>query len=162
MKIYEPRAFTPLLSSPAPSLCLSGSQAQKLPSWAGGPWETGRPEEQLGQPLPLTFIREVLLSRRCPLLVPSPVGCGILERTKECYHKLRSLGRGGGRCRSLRRWENQRCAQAGSADGIWNPERGLGRPTPGEPAPGLTAPDAAGRVWELEGAREAVCPRCLH
>ena len=105
-------------------------------------------------------------SERCRfpkgVLVPSPFGCGILERTKECYHKLRSLGRGGGRCRSLRRWENQRCTQAGSADGIWNPERGLGRPTPGEPAPGLTAPDAAGRVWELEGAREAGCPRCLH
>ena len=92
MKIYEPRAFTTLLSSP--SACkppLPGSQAQKcLLSWVGA---LGNLEGTRSNGAASHLLRS---SDRphCPkgFLIPSPLGCGVIERTTGCYLKLRSLG----------------------------------------------------------------------
>ena len=92
MKIYEPIAFTTLLSSP--SACkppLPGSQAQKrLLRWVGalGNLEGKRSNGAASHLLPSSD------RPHSPegFLIPSPHGCGVTERTKGCYLKLRSLG----------------------------------------------------------------------
>lgn len=92
MTIYEPRAFTTLLSSPSAwKPPLPGSQAQKcLLSWAGA---LGNLEGMRSS----GAASHILSSSNRPhspegFLIPSPLGCGVTERTTGCYLKLRSLG----------------------------------------------------------------------